>query len=272
FASNRFGASSRFGSNGFANSRFGRGGFGGRGFGRFGNRRFGRGFGFGCWGCGFGWGGFGLGFNWGWGGFGFGWGSPWLLGPGWGWGGYWGTPYYPYSGIGFYDPSWGWDSGYGYEYPSVNYDVTYPPEYSGDGSSDNYSSGESSPSSSTENAPSTQPSDQSSPNTNADTGNVAVSTPTILLYLKDGTMYTATDYWLADHQLHYIVNYSGENTVDIGQVDLQRTVDENAKRGVTFTLKPRPDGNGSGVTPNTNAPSSSAVPAASDADQYRVPA
>lgn len=142
----------------------------------------------------------------------------------------------------------------------MNYNVTYPPEYSGDDSS-----------SSIESAPNALPSDQGSPNTNADTGNVATSTPTILLYLKDGTMYTATDYWLADHRLHYIVNYGGENTVDIGQVDLQRTVDENAKRGVTFTLKPSPDG--SGMTPNTSAaPSSSAAPAASDADQHRVPA
>lgn len=118
--------------------------------------------------------------------------------------------------------------------------MTYPPEYSGDDSSGNYPDAGSS--SSIENNPNTPLSGQGSPNTNADTGNVATSTPTILLYLKDGTMYTATDYWLADGQLHYVVNYGGENTVDIGQVDLQRTVDENAKRGVTVTLKPRPDG------------------------------
>jgi len=38
--------------------------------------------------------------------------------------------------------------------------------------------------------------------------------------------------------MHYITNYGGENTLDMGQLDLQRTVDENARTGVDFTLKP----------------------------------
>ncbi len=84
-------------------------------------------------------------------------------------------------------------------------------------------------------------SDQGSNNSNAVTGNVAATTPTVLIYLNDGTTYAASDYWLADGMLHYKVNYAGENSVDMNQVDLQRTVNENAKRGVRFSLKPNPD-------------------------------
>ena len=83
--------------------------------------------------------------------------------------------------------------------------------------------------------------DQGSDNPNPVTGNVAATTPTVLIYLNDGTTYAANDYWLADGKLHYTVNYSGENSVDMSQVDLQRTVNENAKRGVRFSLKPNPD-------------------------------
>ena len=54
-------------------------------------------------------------------------------------------------------------------------------------------------------------------------------------------MSAASDYWLADGKLHYTVNYVGESTVDLDQVDLQRTVDENARRGVRFSLKPSPN-------------------------------
>ncbi len=78
-------------------------------------------------------------------------------------------------------------------------------------------------------------------NPNPVTGNVAATTPTVLIYLSDGTMLAASDYWLADGQLHYYVNYGGENSVDMGKVDLQRTVNENAKRGIRFSLKPNPD-------------------------------
>ncbi len=77
--------------------------------------------------------------------------------------------------------------------------------------------------------------------TNPVTGNVAESTPTVLMYLKDGTVFPASDYWVADNRLHFRVDYGGENTIDIDQLDLQRTVDENAKRNIRFALKPQPD-------------------------------
>ncbi|MFY9529711.1 MAG: hypothetical protein WBC04_07275 [Candidatus Acidiferrales bacterium] len=211
---------------------FGHGAFGPRvfnpGFGFFGFPRRG----FGCFGCGFDWG-FGLGFGWGWG-FGGWW------GPGWAWGGWW-DPYW-------YDPWWAWPAPpYGYSYPPpADYNVYYGNDRSP--SSDAPSSNQPSttnPPSADQNAPASQ----GSPNTNPVTGNVAESTPTVLLYLNDGTMYAASDYWLADNKLHYVVNYGGESTVDMDQVNLQRTVDENAKRGVRFSLKPK--SNNSNPAPGT---------------------
>ena len=54
---------------------------------------------------------------------------------------------------------------------------------------------------------------------------------TFCLYLKDGTSFAVSDYWLADGKLHYVTSYGGDNAVDESQVDLQRTVNENAARG-----------------------------------------
>lgn len=93
---------------------------------------------------------------------------------------------------------------------------------------------------------------QGSDNPNPVTGNVAATTPTVLIYLNDGTTYAASDYWLADGKLHFNVSYSGENSVDMGQVDLQRTVNENAKRGVRFSLKPNRDTWNGAPNSNTN--------------------
>jgi hypothetical protein len=54
------------------------------------------------------------------------------------------------------------------------------------------------------------------------------------------------------------VKYGGESSVDMDQVDMQRTIDENAKRGVRFTLKPKPATNADGSAANRPA----AVPSA----------
>src|SRR3984957_4680362 len=91
-------------------------------------------------------------------------------------------------------------------------------------------------------------------NTNPVTGNVAATTPTVLIYLNDGTTYAATDYWLADGKLHYYVNYGGESSVDMSQVDLQRTVNENSKRGVRFSLKPNGERSETGPPSNQKRP------------------
>jgi len=62
-----------------------------------------------------------------------------------------------------------------------------------------------------------------------------------VLYMKDGSVYAVTNYWIADGKLHYLTSYGGENTIEMSDLDLQKTVDVNSKRGVDFTLKPRTD-------------------------------
>jgi hypothetical protein len=60
-----------------------------------------------------------------------------------------------------------------------------------------------------------------------------------VLYLKNGYSVGVTDYYLERGDLHYMTTYGGEDSVPIGQVDLQRTVNENASMGVAFVLHPR---------------------------------
>jgi hypothetical protein len=176
--------------------------------------------GWGCWGCGVGWGWGGWGFGWGGGGGGF-------WGPSWGWGPYYGLGYYP----------WGWP---GY-YDAPGYSINY-------GDNGNYSGADNGPvnnNSGSYNAAPVAPDNsggiaEPSPNDNPVTGDVSSSRPTVLLYLKDGTTYAASDYWLQDGLLHYTVNYGGESTLNMDDLDLQRTVNENARRGINFSLHPNP--------------------------------
>lgn len=96
-------------------------------------------------------------------------------------------------------------------------------------------------------------------NSNAAPSAAAPTAPTTLLYMKDGTSYAVTDYWLDDGRLYYITSYGAENIVDLDLVDVQRTVDENAAHGIDFTLRPGPDsespaGPPSNAQPRTNAP------------------
>lgn len=60
-----------------------------------------------------------------------------------------------------------------------------------------------------------------------------------VLYLKNGYSVGVTDYHLDEGELHYMTTYGSEDSVPISQVDLQRTVNENASMGVTFILHPR---------------------------------
>ena len=59
-----------------------------------------------------------------------------------------------------------------------------------------------------------------------------------VLYLKDGSGFGVIDYWLEGGRLHYVTTYGGANAMDMDDLDTQQTVDENAKQGVTFTLRP----------------------------------
>ena len=83
-------------------------------------------------------------------------------------------------------------------------------------------------------------------------GKIAAS-PYSVIYLHDGTNYDVRDYWVSGGQLHYVTSYGGENSVDLGKVDVQRSVDANAARGLNFSLHP--------AAPLTPPPSSDNPPA-----------
>jgi len=96
------------------------------------------------------------------------------------------------------------------------------------------------------------PSPSSAPNS----GNLNVP---VLIYLKSGAVYTVRDYWMVDGELHFILVNGFQNSVDLEQVDLQRTNSENAKSGVKFIYKsepgktaPAPDRNA--MPPGASAP------------------
>ena len=81
---------------------------------------------------------------------------------------------------------------------------------------------------------------QGSDDANAVAGNVAGAAPSALICLKNGTTYSVSDYWLQGGRLHYTVNYGAPSTLKLKEVDWQRTVDENARRGILFSVKPHP--------------------------------
>lgn len=245
----------------------------GRGFGwngGFGGYGWNHGFGWRgrCWDCGFGWG-LGWGFGLGWG-LGFGWGGWWNP---WWWGGQawdWGPAYY--------DPYWDWPP-YGYPaYPTYNgpFDYPYNNDYNAPANapSSNYDStyGPYSDNNGYTSAEPGTPLAVESEDTNPVTANVAVSAPTVLVYLKDGTMLVANDYWLDGGQFHYTVKYGGESQVALDQVDVQKSIDENAKRGVKFTLKPRPAVASETPASGQSAPASSGATTKPNAKPAMLPA
>jgi membrane-associated protease RseP (regulator of RpoE activity) len=62
----------------------------------------------------------------------------------------------------------------------------------------------------------------------------------LVVYLRDGSGYGVTDYWVADGMLLFVTTYDSEKSVAFEDVDWQRTVDENATRGVYFKLSYSP--------------------------------
>jgi hypothetical protein len=216
---NRAVAGSQF-SNNFAGSGF-------RGRGWYGNSFYGYRGGFGgrCWNC-------GLGFGYGW-------------GPGWGFG--FGWPWYGFGGLYWSDPWWGWP-GYGYYGNPIGY--LYGGPYSGyysdpyidptaqvnDGNDPNAQYPQSY---SDSNSPPAAPSaDQDAPNQGSTQSSVAATAAVpILLYMKDGSVYAARDYWISNGQLQYVLLSGTSGAIDADRLDMQRSIVENARSGVTFTLK-----------------------------------
>ena len=157
---------------------------------------------------------------------------------------------YPYYGLGwggglwwggFYpcDPFWGcYGYGYGYGGGYGYYGGSFGGDYSADLSynSPDYEAGSQEPNPSLFAAPASDAGQSG--------GETSQQQPYVILYLKDGSSYAVSDYWLAGGKLHYVTSYGGENVIDQSQLDLQHTVNENATRGVDFTLRPEPAGNG----------------------------
>ena len=59
-----------------------------------------------------------------------------------------------------------------------------------------------------------------------------------LLYLKDGTVFAVASYTVSDGQLHYVASYGEKNYFSVELLDLAKTIEANAQRGVAFTLTP----------------------------------
>jgi hypothetical protein len=69
--------------------------------------------------------------------------------------------------------------------------------------------------------------------------------PLVQLYLKDGSVYSVNDYWFVDGQIHFtMVDQSGtkslEQAVAFDELDVQRTVDINSRRGFRVVMRDAP--------------------------------
>lgn len=175
----------------------------------------------GCWSCGFGFGFGGWGLGLGWGGFGF-------------WDPFWFNPWWsagPADGYGYY----GYPNSNIYNYPNPEYnapdDNSNPPPVPDQDNQEPIDGNWVTPNG---------PSPSSAPNS----GNLTVP---VLIYMKDGAVYTVRDYWMVDGVLHYVLMNGAENSIDLERVDLPRTNTENAKSGVRFIFKSQPN-----ITPPPN--------------------
>jgi hypothetical protein len=171
---------------------------------------------------------------------------PIFFGPGFGFGGCFG-PFFFGCGGGFFGGGFGFGFGLGYGYgycdpfwgcPGGFYNGYYNGGYYGNqiynqSTDDSSVSNEFNPSRYW--GPSAPPEE-----TGGGGGSASSSDSEVVLFLKDGTVYAITDYWIADNKLHYVTNYGGENSIPLDQLDMQRTVDVNAKRGINITLRPTP--------------------------------
>ncbi len=184
--------------------------------------------------------------------------------------------YYPafFWGSGFYgcDPFWGFDPAFGCGYGYGGFGVGYgfggyygggfgyddsfsvgatsgPSDFENDAPADGYGAYSPAPADNSAQPDQSNQTDQQGTVQATDQGQsqdaapaqpsaAPASPPATMIFFKDGTSTEALSYWLDAGKLHYITNYGGEISVDTSQLDLQRTVDENARTGVNFTLRP----------------------------------
>jgi hypothetical protein len=60
---------------------------------------------------------------------------------------------------------------------------------------------------------------------------------TMVLCVTDGSTIVATDWWITLGRLHYITGSGQTGEIDAMQLDMERTIKENQKRGLDFRLK-----------------------------------
>jgi|GEM_PF-3187164 len=177
-----------------------------------------------------------------------------------------GFGFYPFFGFGLgfgpcdpFDPfDFGCGYGYGYGYsPGYGYGFSggyYPPSDYGNvegAPQDDAPYGPYAPQNMT--GPDSSDVNSSNDSNESASGSIGASNVT-MIYLKDGTTFSVTDYWLAGNKLHYVTENGVEQTIDADQIDLQLTTDQNASRGVSVTLKPAP----ANAAPPSAAPASPA--------------
>ena len=61
--------------------------------------------------------------------------------------------------------------------------------------------------------------------------------PTMMLYFTDGSTIAASDWWVARGRLQYITTSGTTGSMDISQLDLEQTIEQNEKRGLDFHLR-----------------------------------
>lgn len=67
----------------------------------------------------------------------------------------------------------------------------------------------------------------------------------VLLFLKDGTAYSVTDYWFVKDEVHFTVLEEGgtksvEQVIGLDELDLQQTIDVNSRRGFRVVRRDEP--------------------------------
>ena len=67
----------------------------------------------------------------------------------------------------------------------------------------------------------------------------------VWLYLKDGTVFSVVDYWFVAGQVHFIAVEDGgaksvEHVIGLDELDVQKTVDVNTRRGFRVVMRDEP--------------------------------
>ncbi len=78
--------------------------------------------------------------------------------------------------------------------------------------------------------------------TDSAAGSVLATPPAqlTLIALKGEAIYAATDYWIEGGRLFYVLRGGAEGAFDLNEVDWDRTVQLNAERGTTVTMRAGP--------------------------------